>query len=162
MKGSRYNLFPIQFVPDTIGSRYNLFPIQYVPDTVCSRYSLFPIQFVPDTICADTICADTNCADTICADTICADTICTSTIFCAPFSCMNHLVFVRPLFLCEPLDNMGRLLFVGEPVIQLYGMILLHEGGRLPHILGAVSGVLLQHLPGAVHRLLSTSRKVKR
>ncbi len=47
MKGSRYSLFPIQFVPDTICSRYILFPIQYVPDTVCSRYNLFPIQFVP-------------------------------------------------------------------------------------------------------------------
>ncbi len=55
------------------GSRYSLCPIQFVPDTICSRYSLFPIQFVPDTICADTICADTNCADTICADTICTD-----------------------------------------------------------------------------------------
>ncbi len=47
MKGSRYNLCPIQIVPDIVCSRYNLFPIQYVPDTVCSRYSLFPIQFVP-------------------------------------------------------------------------------------------------------------------
>ncbi len=49
------------------GSRYNLCPIQFVPDTVCSRYNLFPIQFV-----SDTNCADTNCADTICADTICS------------------------------------------------------------------------------------------
>ncbi len=32
MKGSRYNLCPIQIVPGTVCSRYNLFPIQYVPD----------------------------------------------------------------------------------------------------------------------------------
>jgi hypothetical protein len=63
------------------GSRYSLFPIQFVPDTICSRYSLLPIQFVPDTICADTICADTNCADTNCADTICADTIMYRVVF---------------------------------------------------------------------------------
>ncbi len=50
MKGSRYNLCPIQIVPDTVCSRYNLFPIQFVPD--CSRYNMFPIQFVPDTICS--------------------------------------------------------------------------------------------------------------
>jgi hypothetical protein len=49
------------------GSRHNLCPIQFVPDTVCSRYNLFPIQFV-----SNTNCADTNCADTICADTICS------------------------------------------------------------------------------------------
>jgi hypothetical protein len=40
MKGSRYSLFPIQFVPDTVCSRYSLFPIQFVPDTICSRYNL--------------------------------------------------------------------------------------------------------------------------
>ncbi len=36
-----------RYVPE---SRYNLFPIQYVPDTICA-----------DTICADTNCADTIC-----------------------------------------------------------------------------------------------------
>ncbi len=47
--------YKIQFVPDTICSRYSLFPIQFVTDTICA-----------DTICADTNCADTICADTIC------------------------------------------------------------------------------------------------
>ncbi len=40
MKGSGYNLCPIQIVPDTVCSRYNMFPIQFVPDTICSRYNL--------------------------------------------------------------------------------------------------------------------------
>ena len=62
------------------GSRYNLCPIQFVPDTVCSRYNLFPIQFV----------SDTNCADTNCADTICADTICSRYNLCQYNLYMNH------------------------------------------------------------------------
>ena len=48
-------------------ARYNLCPIQFVPDTICARYSLCPIQFVSDTNCAETNCADTFCADTICS-----------------------------------------------------------------------------------------------
>ena len=38
---TRYNLCPIQFVPDTVCVRYNLCPIQIVP------IQIVPIQFVP-------------------------------------------------------------------------------------------------------------------
>ena len=54
-KRSKNERETIQFVSDTNCSRYNLCPIQFVPDTICA-----------DTICADTNCADTICADTIC------------------------------------------------------------------------------------------------
>jgi hypothetical protein len=56
MKGSRYSLFPIQFVPDTICSRYNMFPIQFVPDTICSRYNLCRYNLCRYKLCRYNLC----------------------------------------------------------------------------------------------------------
>ncbi len=84
---SRIKLYPV--------SRYNLCPIQFVPDTICARYSLCPIQFV----------SDTNCADTNCADTICADTICSRYNLCRYNLYMNHFCYItrkRVFFIFMP------------------------------------------------------------
>jgi hypothetical protein len=56
MKGSRYSLFPIQFVPDTICSRYNMFPIQFVPDKICSRYNLCRYNLCRYKLCRYNLC----------------------------------------------------------------------------------------------------------
>ncbi len=56
MKGSRYSLFPIKFVPDTICSRYNMFPIQFVPDTICSRYNLCRYNLCRYKLCRYNLC----------------------------------------------------------------------------------------------------------
>ena len=72
-------------------------------------------------------------------------------------SCTEHLITICTgaslCHLCVPLHHVGNLLLIGEPMVQLDGMVQGLEGGRLAEILGAELLVVLQHTPRTVHRL---------